>query len=422
MTSEDIQRFDVIIVSYSKLAAEYSFLTRQEDPLKRSYTAKPTSILSPVHEQKYRPFQGMFLDESQVVKSTATVIHKAVDSVFRRSTQCLTGTLLHNRWDDAYGNIRLLSGHPVQSQKFFYGTFGSFDYITGKAVPPKPSQMKKLQKFLMAFTFVRPNTVLRLPPHEFKKVEFELRIEDLRESNQHVVNFKNRPQGGKTRHSLDVAKERQMSMGSLIRAQQYACHSWLTRATSKEAQDVENAPPTKTKARRANKTKKTKKYGMKKSQFTRPKAYLEFLKGKLSDSTGRDDEKKFEQWDAKSDISVGSNDSVWSKDGIEDELADLQAEARTYEYNPNSTFAHHEDDQIADRDSEVEELALQSEDHEFLPQIGGKSYENSKKWIDDMVKEDALLRSGRMQCFLKEYRRIITCVPTHRDLYTILTI
>ncbi len=107
------------------------------------------------------PVLWVVLDENHYSKKL-TVMHYALNSIFRENTHGLSATFIDNEWTDGYGAIiSELQRHLFKTKALFEAAFCSFK---GKRkIALSALKVRRLQKFLQAFCFARPPTVLKLP-------------------------------------------------------------------------------------------------------------------------------------------------------------------------------------------------------------------------------------------------------------------
>lgn len=162
---------DVIVVSYEQVEVSGCELREFPSRLEAFRTDTTGSILppskpnAPLHSGMWKqlglPIKRLVLDEVQVVSKRWEITHKTVKDLFVKAVILLSGTVCHNEWHNVSGLVNFLQGHPFTTHKKFIKTFSSFSRSSPMGVP-NPAQIATLQKFLQAFTVIRPPEVLPL--------------------------------------------------------------------------------------------------------------------------------------------------------------------------------------------------------------------------------------------------------------------
>lgn len=240
--------YDIVITSYSHLAAEYSRIVRFKNRIKRfsgdvhEIPKRPhLTLLSEIFDPETKPWgQFLVLDEAHMVKRVRTKSHAAV-SLFRAGMDTcvmLSGTPLDNTWRDGFGLLRLLRGHPFTSMA---------TYINALSEPVEKSPYKRQPTghYMVRAVQLFDSCILRRPQSTIEAlltvktvtpVYFNLSEKELEESNAFFDRFqqltrmaKKRKRGGPKAQSVHRNEQTKVALGLLIKAQQMACHPELLR-------------------------------------------------------------------------------------------------------------------------------------------------------------------------------------------------
>ncbi|TKA34621.1 hypothetical protein B0A54_13765 [Friedmanniomyces endolithicus] len=118
--------------------------------IKDQYLFKPrqtNSLHSGIYRLLGRPIRCMILDEGHLIKNERSSTYKALKNVDARFVFTLTGTLLVNRWMDAFGPISFFKNRPFDTRKRFSKAFCRGD-ISSVVAEPSRSKEARLVKFL----------------------------------------------------------------------------------------------------------------------------------------------------------------------------------------------------------------------------------------------------------------------------------
>lgn len=176
--------YDVVIVSFEFLSASAARLRKYPEDLdnylalsdaQRAITPMPKrptcAILGPYWQKTNRPFFRVIIDEAQKVNKASGDRHKAVKNIFTKARVCLSGTLAHDKWHDFGGLVSFLHGHPFTDLRKFTRAFGSNGSRNDR---PPDRKLKFLQKFLQAFTIIKPASVVKLEKSTSRTAYFRL--------------------------------------------------------------------------------------------------------------------------------------------------------------------------------------------------------------------------------------------------------
>jgi SNF2 family DNA or RNA helicase len=135
------------------------------------------ALFSQVHRILRRPIKNLVLDEAHIVKNAGTATHKAIADLYYECIYMLSGTFIPNRWNDLYGLVTLIPGHPFRAYRQFMMSFARKE-SNGIYTVPSVSKRNRLIKFLQAFVISRPATLLELEGMEKQSFEFLLTEDD----------------------------------------------------------------------------------------------------------------------------------------------------------------------------------------------------------------------------------------------------
>jgi SNF2 family DNA or RNA helicase len=104
--------YDVLLVSYHTLSAEYKSKFGKKGEVQASKRTKRESILDV-------PFHRIVLDEAHIVRSSKTTLFKAVAAVQATRKWALTGTPFVNRADDIHSLLQFVGVEPLANKDIF---------------------------------------------------------------------------------------------------------------------------------------------------------------------------------------------------------------------------------------------------------------------------------------------------------------
>ncbi|KAB5580374.1 P-loop containing nucleoside triphosphate hydrolase protein [Coniochaeta sp. 2T2.1] len=204
MPAARIFESDVIITSYNHVSAEFAKLNHFSGQVSRYADFKSSktpvrphvALLSGILDMDGAKSLGEYLvlDEAHAVKNTDSQTYNAVKLLRSRCNTCvmLTGTPLDNTWQDGYGYLSLLEGHPVVSQDFMLKAFSDWTEGHSKArAQPEAHHVLRLCQLFDAITLRRPESVVHsnLPKMTTKVVTFDLDQDSLVKSNFHYKKY-----------------------------------------------------------------------------------------------------------------------------------------------------------------------------------------------------------------------------------------
>lgn len=177
-------KFDIVITSHNFLRQRFIEKIEFEEAVNmahafspdqaRSWYGKqlrppPLPLHSPLYEQLDRKIAVLIVDESQDAKHPKSGLLAALRALNPLSAFVLSGTPVHNRWDDLYGQMSILPGCPFESFEHFNTTFGSDDrgHING-------ARMLLLKRLMSGLLVTRPKGVLSLPGIKKEVVHIDL--------------------------------------------------------------------------------------------------------------------------------------------------------------------------------------------------------------------------------------------------------
>lgn len=189
--------YDIVITSYEFAEASFRSIRDFPDAIDK-YAAgsglKPTRPTSALYSTLWRslklPIKRLVLDECQRVNKRHGARHIAIKELYYEAVIMLSGTFLHNKWQDISGLVDFVNGHPFNTHRKFCRAFSTVNY---KGVPEQPDEVKTrlLQRFLQAFTIARPSTVLELPEAVFYRDLFQLSDDEAALVLHHTVKYEN---------------------------------------------------------------------------------------------------------------------------------------------------------------------------------------------------------------------------------------
>lgn len=139
-----------------------------------------TALHTDLYRDVGRPIKLIMLDEVQLIKNehraTAKALH-AIDAVYRLP---ISGTILVNRWLDAFGSLSCLRNHPFDTRKKFSRAFA--DGADGRSIAdPSPTKENRFVKLLLGMVVCRPRSLLELPPITISDKYFWILERDVQE-------------------------------------------------------------------------------------------------------------------------------------------------------------------------------------------------------------------------------------------------
>lgn len=185
------------------------------------------SLFSSLYRELERPINHLILDEAQLVKRPDGMTHLAIKELYYRKAILLSGTFLANRWSDVYGLVDYLKGHPFESFADFMSVFGLSRFDEGYGRPPV-SRQRRLIRFLQAFTFARPSSLLDLPGMKTNMVRFPLDAAAAERVIFYTKRFYDLLRDSRLEGNKQLAAAcRRKALMSALRAQQYAANRVL---------------------------------------------------------------------------------------------------------------------------------------------------------------------------------------------------
>lgn len=135
---------------------------------------RTAALHSGIYAHNELPIKRVIVDEGQRINKFESKRRAAVKALFCRAYIVLSGTLAHNKWHDIGALAALLEGHPFQDERSFLGTF-AHAYETDDRYAIDAKRLSILQRFLQAFTIIRPATLLtNLPGLQRGSAAFKL--------------------------------------------------------------------------------------------------------------------------------------------------------------------------------------------------------------------------------------------------------
>ena len=187
---EELVKFDIVITTQSFLRQRYldhdnyeTFITSANAFSPReaeaAFEGGVERIHMPLHSSLYRRMNKniavLIVDESQDAKNPRSILLAALRSLNPAVAFLLTGTPVHNKWEDLYGQMSILPGCPFKRVEDFKVAFGTPNPSQSGAVDHLDEPRMLLLKKLMAGMLVaRPKSCLSLPNMEEKLVEVGL--------------------------------------------------------------------------------------------------------------------------------------------------------------------------------------------------------------------------------------------------------
>lgn len=236
MSPFEIQKYDVIVVSYYTIQAEWLRLNRflqdmaaYKDGEIMVLPERPTvTLLSGVFRMENGPrlARYLILDEAHFFKNPDASRYESVAYLRDSVETCimLTATPLDNTWHDCYALLSLLKGHPIASMGHM---MAGFTRANRPRSVPTGKHFDRLVQMLDAVTLRRPASIIssRLPKLHLKTVEVKLDQADIEISNIHFKRYlksvrKNRETGSR--------RELEVNWSALAKAQQQAYHPMLS--------------------------------------------------------------------------------------------------------------------------------------------------------------------------------------------------
>ncbi|KAH6679919.1 hypothetical protein F5X68DRAFT_234442 [Plectosphaerella plurivora] len=214
--------YDVVIASYSYVAAEFTRLrrayldaeayrTEASDAVPKRPSATLLTLMSS-HSQGPGKGKYLILDEAHTIKNTKTMTYGAVSELRNHFDMCvmMTGTPLDNTWEDAFALLSLMKGHKIVSLAKMRRAFGT--PIQPKKAPsskpgepavvppqgpvdfgpPSDNYMERMVQMLNAVSLRRPADVVHagLPPLQTIVFPFILPDEDQKASDSRYLDYR----------------------------------------------------------------------------------------------------------------------------------------------------------------------------------------------------------------------------------------
>lgn len=231
----DMQRYDVIMTSYSTLGNEF------KKHFKEVYEKNQVNITQDIlpdigtgGEQYVSPFYSkqskffrVILDEAQNIKNKLTVASKAATTINSVYRFCLTGTPMQNSIDELYPLLRFLRIKPYAREDIFKARVST--PMKNKDVTRLEGSMNTLRALLRAILLRRSKTsmidgkpILQLPKKEIIPVHIKMDPEELESYKAIETNMQSKAkklflQDGNFSNFLVL----------LLRLRQACCHSFL---------------------------------------------------------------------------------------------------------------------------------------------------------------------------------------------------
>ncbi|KAH8788669.1 hypothetical protein F5883DRAFT_635540 [Diaporthe sp. PMI_573] len=197
---EELLRWDIVITSHSFLRQRYNDIVEHETGLNIAHATSLRSaqeilpnfalngIPRPLHNSVYGDIGKLpivILDESHNVRNPDTVLAKSLRAIPAFAVFILSGTPVHNRWTDLYGQLSLLHGNPFRDldhfQSMFTGQNDTHATRIGRHVvkenttdhPEKP-HMLLLTRLMAGIVVARPKEVMEPPDEENHDVPIDM--------------------------------------------------------------------------------------------------------------------------------------------------------------------------------------------------------------------------------------------------------
>ncbi|EAA29585.1 hypothetical protein GE21DRAFT_6987 [Neurospora crassa] len=136
-------------------------------PYIRTFTLRPVL---------YTIIPAIIIDESQYAKGADSVLLKAIKSLQYNTAFLLSGTPVHNKWTDLYGQMSILPGCPFQDFDHFSETFCGVDSQGMLMQIPDNEKQQLLIGLLSGMVIKRPKAIVGLP--EFQHTQGEVPLTD----------------------------------------------------------------------------------------------------------------------------------------------------------------------------------------------------------------------------------------------------
>ncbi|UNI13796.1 hypothetical protein JDV02_000504 [Purpureocillium takamizusanense] len=241
VSSEDLQRYDVVLTTYGTIAAEWKRLQKfMEENRDRTIDLndRASSAKFPLLHPERAEFYRVILDEAQHIKNEKTKTAKACHSIKATYRWCLTGTPMMNGVIELYSLVKFLKIKPYCVWEQFRESFGT---LWGKQGVSKSVAMKRLRALLRAIMLRRKKDselegkpILNLPAKSEQVVHAEL-CEDERHFYKQLEE-KSQVQFSKYLREGSIGKNYSNILVLLLRMRQACCHPHLNL-------DVDDAVP-----------------------------------------------------------------------------------------------------------------------------------------------------------------------------------
>lgn len=239
--------YDVIVCSFEFVGSSYRYKKEFPEEINHYLTQdrttqvpqRPTAALySELWKLLNLPIKRTVIDEAHKVNKRKGARHQAIKALHTKAFTILSGTLAHNMWHNFSGYVDFVSGHPFESHAKFLHAFSTFDYDDSLARPDAP-RMRLLQRFLQAFTIVRPASLLKLEDCERVRVQFPLSAEEAYEVNKLTMLYLRAAAANQSKRAskkIDASDSVQEHLVLAIRAQLTSMHPLLVQ--TRKAQDT----------------------------------------------------------------------------------------------------------------------------------------------------------------------------------------
>ena len=238
--------YDVVVCSYEYAEANIRARQKYQDRIESWRLARDPSVMRPkrpttalasgLYDLAKIPFKCGYQDEAHLIKNRDGVRHQAVMKLPVKSWVMISGTLPHNRWHDVSGYLDFIKGHPFTTESAFKRQFSTMDYDS--YAKPTGAQIALLQRFMQAFTIMRPGDILKLP--DCIRVAFPVRLSSAHSSVVLSMTELYRKIAGMNDDTGEF--EDASALGMAIRAQVYTLHPLLASANLKARGDEAYTP------------------------------------------------------------------------------------------------------------------------------------------------------------------------------------
>lgn len=230
--------YDVVVCSYEFFEANgrefrlyHERITEKANGRRKEYPKRPRTCLhTDMMAELGLEWKIAVLDEAQRVNKRGKTRHESLKLALKaQGVVALTGTLAHNRWHDISGYLAFGTNHPFDTHNKFLHAFSSFQTANKIDVPALP-EIRKLQRFLQAFTIIRPASILNLKDCIRSSVQFNLHppeksnVSDLTEKYKLVASIDS--------DEMDAPNSENI-MGLAVRAIMASLHPMLAEAVEK---------------------------------------------------------------------------------------------------------------------------------------------------------------------------------------------